>query len=141
MVLDHVTQRARAIVIAAAVLYADLFGDCNLDVIDVATVPDWLEEGIGEAEGQDVLDSLLTEIMVDAVNLAFLECLEQGTIEGAGKIQVAPKGFFYNQARTLAVVGEMGQTQIVGNGLHNRGRGSKVKYTLSMISPGFIQPV
>ena len=55
----HVAQRARLVVVAAAPLDADRLGDGDLHVVDVAAVPDRLEDAVAEAERQDVLDGLL----------------------------------------------------------------------------------
>ena len=50
-------------------LDAVLFGDGHLHVVDVAAVPDRLEDAVGEPERQDVLDGLLPEVVIDAVDL------------------------------------------------------------------------
>ena len=69
---DHVAQRAGVVEIAAAALNADGFGDGNLDVIDIAAIPDRLENSVGEAERQNILNSFFAEIMVDPVDLFFV---------------------------------------------------------------------
>jgi hypothetical protein len=38
-------------------------------MIDVAPVPDWLENAVAEPKGEDVLDGLFPQVMVDAVDL------------------------------------------------------------------------
>src|ERR1035437_5985341 len=75
MVLDHVRQRARFLVIRAAPLDADGFRRRNLHVVDVTPVPQGLENPVAEPECQDVLHSLLAQVVVDAVNLGFVEHL------------------------------------------------------------------
>ena len=69
MVLHHVAQRPGMIVIAAAMLDAHGLGDGDRHIIDVAPVPERLEQRIGKTEGEDVLHRLLAEIVVDAENL------------------------------------------------------------------------
>ena len=71
MILHHVAQRAGAIVIAAAVFHAHLFGHRDRHVVHVAPVPDRLEQRIGETERQNVLHGLLAQVMVDAEDLRF----------------------------------------------------------------------
>ena len=39
----------------------------------MSPVPDWLEDAIAEPQGEDVLDGLFTEVVVDTVDLAFVE--------------------------------------------------------------------
>ena len=72
VVRHHVAQRAGLIVIAAALLDADRFRHGNLHVIDVAAVPDRLEDAVGEAEHHDVLDGFFAQVMIDAVDLLFV---------------------------------------------------------------------
>ncbi len=68
MVLDHVPERARIVVIGHTRFQADGFGDRNLDVVDVIGVPDRFEQDVGEAQREQVLHRLLAEIVIDAVN-------------------------------------------------------------------------
>ena len=75
VIRHHVSQRARRVVVAASLFDAHSFRDRNLDVVDVTPVPDGLEDPIGETERQDVLDSLFAQIMIDAINLLFVERL------------------------------------------------------------------
>ena len=73
VVRHHVAQSARFIVVAAAILHAHSFSDGDLHVIDVAAVPDGLEDSVGETENQDVLYCFFAQVMVDAVDLLFLK--------------------------------------------------------------------
>ncbi len=57
------------LVVAAALLDADRFRHRDLHVVDVAAVPDRLEDAVGEAEDQDVLDGLFAQVVIDAVDL------------------------------------------------------------------------
>ena len=60
MVGHHVAQGARPIVVAAAGLDADGFDDRNLHVVNVATIPNGLENTVRETERQNILDRLLS---------------------------------------------------------------------------------
>ena len=42
-------------------------------MVDVVAVPQRLEDAVGEAQGEDVLDGLLAEIVVDPVDLVLPE--------------------------------------------------------------------
>jgi hypothetical protein len=42
-------------------------------VVDVLAVPHRLEDAVGEAEDEKVLDGLLAEVVVDAVDLRLVE--------------------------------------------------------------------
>jgi hypothetical protein len=65
VVLDHVAQAASGLVERSTALNAELLGQCDLDRRHVVAVPDRLQEGVGEAEVEQVHDRLLTEEMVD----------------------------------------------------------------------------
>ena len=74
---------------AAAVPDAERLGHGDLHVVDVAPVPDRLEDGVGEAQGEDVLDGLLPEVVVDAVHLRLVEHGVHGGVELVRAVQVA----------------------------------------------------
>ena len=73
MVLDDVARHAGLLVELAAPLDADLLGDGDLHVVDVLAVPERLEDAVGEAEDEEVLDRLLAEVVIDAEDLALVE--------------------------------------------------------------------
>ena len=64
---------ACVVVGAAAALHAERLGDGDLHVVDVLLVQQRLEDRVGEAEAQDVLDGLFAEVVIDAVDLALVE--------------------------------------------------------------------
>ena len=88
MVLGDVAEGTGLLVEAAAVLDAERFGDGDLDVVDVAPVPDGLEDGVGEAQGEDVLDRLLPEVVVDPVHLLLGERGVHDLVERRGRLGV-----------------------------------------------------
>ena len=113
MVLEHVPQHARLIVKSAAVADAQGFGGGDADVVDVAAVPDRLEQGVGKAQQQDVLHGFLGHVMVDAENPPLCEKAVQNPVQLAGRGQVAAEGLFHDDARgtSAAFPGESGLAQ------------------------------
>ena len=104
MVLDHVAQCARRVVIARAMLDADAFGCRNLDVVDIAPIPQGLKHRICQAKDQQVLHGFFTEVVVDPVNLVLFENSVQRVVEVARRFVVAPERLLDNNARpSLAV--------------------------------------
>ena len=90
VILNHVAKRAGGVVIgASAAGHADLLGHRDLHRADVPAVPDRLEDAVAEPQGQDVLDGLLAEVMVDAVDLALVEHGGDVPIQGAGALEIA----------------------------------------------------
>src|SRR5262249_8956341 len=105
VVLDHVAQGADLLVEAAAAFDAEVLGHRDLDALDVVAVPDGLEERVREAEVQEVLDRLLTEIVVDAEDRGFRQHRMQDPVELLGRRQVAPEGLFDDDAGVIRAAG------------------------------------
>ena len=91
MVLDHVAQRAGFLVVGAARLDADALADRDLHVVDVIPVPQGLEDAIGPAEDEDVLDGLLPEVVVDPVDLILAPRRCHHLVERPRRGQIAPE--------------------------------------------------
>jgi hypothetical protein len=68
MVLHDVAQAADAVVERAAALDAERLGHRHLDALHVVTVPDRLEQRVGEPEHHQVLHGLLADEVVDPVD-------------------------------------------------------------------------
>ena len=86
VVLHDVAQRAGLVVELAAALDADRLGHRDLHAVDVAAVPDRLEQAVAEAEDGEVLDRLLAEVMVDPIDLVLVEDLGDLAVQGAGRL-------------------------------------------------------
>ena len=112
MVLHHITHRARLVVIGPAALDPYGFGHGDLHMVDVLRLPDRLEQNVGKAHGHQVLHRLFAQVMVDPVNLRFVEILSQGGIQSARADQVAAKGFFQNDPAPR--VGDLVHVQALG---------------------------
>src|SRR5580700_5881161 len=77
MVWHHVTQRTRLIVVTAALLYSHRLNHRDLHVINVAAVPDWLENAICETKSQNILNGFFAQIVVNAIDLLFTNHLQE----------------------------------------------------------------
>ena len=75
-------------------------------------VPERLEHAVGEAKGQDVLHRLLAEIMVDAIDLAFIPKAENPAIEFAGRFQIGSKGLLDDDPFPTGKILEAGPFEI-----------------------------
>ena len=78
----------------------------DLHVIHVAAVPQGLEDAVAEAEGQDVLHGFLTQVMIDAVDVGFVEDFVQAVAQLARAGQVVPEGLFDHQAPPALALAE-----------------------------------
>jgi hypothetical protein len=97
VVLDHVAQRPGAVVIIAAALEADRLGDADLDMIDMGAVPQRLEQRIGEAQSQQVLDRFLAEIMVDPERALFGKGGGDRVVDLAARFEIRTERLFERQ--------------------------------------------
>src|SRR4029453_7635151 len=64
----------------------------------VAAVPQRLEDPVGEPEHQQILDRLLAEVMVDPVDLIFLEDAGEVAVERTGAFVVVAEGLLDDDA-------------------------------------------
>ena len=128
MVLKHVAQRAGAFVVCRAMLDADSLRGRDLHVVDVAAVPDRLEHAVAEAKDQEVLDGLLPEIVIDPVDLLFIEMLVRQAIEGARAVKIGSERLFDDDAPppTRRRIGEPGRSQLLDDSRIDGGRNREI---------------
>ncbi len=98
MVLHHVPHCAGFIVIGTPPFDPHRLGHSDFDMVDVVVVPKRLEQHVAKPDRHQVLDGLLTQVMVDAVNLAFIEMLGQRLVQRLRCLKIATKGFFHHHA-------------------------------------------
>ena len=91
MILDHVAHDAGGFIVIPAVLDADGLADQHLHVVDVAPIPDRLEQAVCEAQHHDVLHGFFAEVVIDPVDLMLVEDPTDFLIERAGRIEIAPE--------------------------------------------------
>ena len=138
VVLDHVPQGPGLVVIVAPAPHPVGFGHGDLHVVDVVAVPDRLKQGVGEAEGQDILHRLLAQVMIDAEDLGFVEEFGEVAVQGPGRVQVAAERLFHHDAVPHAVLVELRPGQFPGHGLDHGGWQAQVK---DAVGPGIPLPV
>ena len=100
--LEHIAQHAAVVVVAAALADGDRLRGGDLHAIDVLMVPERFEHRVGEAEDQDVLHRLFTEIMIDAINLIFAEEGMHTRVHGPTRLQIVAEWFLDNQPTEAA---------------------------------------
>ncbi len=86
------------IVIPGPVAHIDRFGYRDLHMFYVVAIPDRLENGVGKTEKEDILGRFFAKIVIDAVHLPFFEDAVDQPVKLLSRRQIAPKGFFYNDA-------------------------------------------
>ena len=99
MILHDVAERAGLFVEGAASLDAELLGHGDLDLTDAIAVPQRLEEGVAESEGQEVLDGLLAQVVIKAIDALLVEEAVNLRVERLGGGQVVSEGLLDHQSR------------------------------------------
>ena len=73
MVLHHITEGTGLIIVATALFNAQLFSKGNLHIINVLAVPDIFKQQISKADGKNLLNHFLAQIVVNTENLFFVK--------------------------------------------------------------------
>ena len=88
MALEHVAQDAARVVVAGPFADGQLLGDGDLHVVDVTPIPQRLEQRVCQSKHEDVLNSVLAQVMIDAIDLLLSEVQVQVVIPIADKINL-----------------------------------------------------
>src|SRR6185369_12753269 len=96
MVLNHVPQSPRFLVVAATLADANLFADGELHVVNRLPVPQPLENRVGKTEHQDVLNRFFPQVVIDPENLLLAGKSGEFAVERASRGEVVSKRFFDN---------------------------------------------
>ncbi len=113
VVLHHVPQHAGRVVVAAPALDVDRLGDVELDVVDIVFVPQRFEHAVGEAERQQVLHRLFSEIVIDAVDLVFVPVRQHLAVELERGVEVRAERLLDDDPLPARAVLEAGRVQVV----------------------------
>src|SRR2546423_5654792 len=92
MVLYHIPDSPGLLVVRTSALYAKILCHRNLDMVNVAPVPHRLKNTVSQAEDQDILHRFFTQVVVDTVDLLFLENPANLAVKFACRCQVMSKG-------------------------------------------------
>lgn len=124
MVLDHVAHLAGLVEVTPTPFDAHLFRHGDLYRIDGAVIPVGGEQRVGETQRQQVQHRLFAEIVVDTVNLGFVEILRHLIVDHAGRRQIGAQRFFHYHARRLMI--QLGFAQPFANGAEGAWRHGEV---------------
>ncbi len=142
MVLEHVPQDPGGLVITRAGAHPQVLRGRDLHVIHVAAVPNGFKDRIGETHDQKVLHRFLAQVMVDAVDLAFLEDFLHFAVEFFGRSQVVPEGFLDDHpGEPLLLPGQSRRAQVGNDVLEDVRGGGKVKDAVPRRSIVLVHPV
>src|SRR5262245_6966438 len=106
-------------------------------MIDVAGIPERLENLVRESQHQNVLRSLFAEKMVDAVGLTLVECLANDSIQFARRGKIGAEWFFDDNARPASFPGaiQSGGLQIFQDNLELVRPGREIEKAIAASAP------
>src|SRR5512140_1531997 len=128
MVLHHVAQRAGIVIEGAAHFDTQVFRDGDLDVADGFAPPQRLEQGVAEAQREQVLDRGLAQVVVDPEDLFLTEHPAHGLVDGTVRRQVMAQRFFQHDAGARG--DQSGGSQLLARGGEQRRRRRQVHHDL-----------
>ncbi len=98
-------------------------------MVHVAPVPDRFNDSVGEAEGQNILDGLFAEIMIDPVDLLFFQDLAELVIQVDGRGEIVAEWLFDHDAAPMPVflLRQTRGAEVVYDNREKRRRGGEIK--------------
>ncbi len=136
VVLDDVAQRAGLLVERAAAFDAEGFGHGDLHIVNVVAVPDRLEDAVGEAEDEEILHSLLAEVVIDAEDLALLEDGVDLMVELAGRIEIVAEGLLDDDGDAAFFwLRHILRAEILNDAGEELGRGGEIEEAIAVRFP------
>ena len=118
MVLHHVADDAERRRSSRRAADADVLLPADLDAADELAVPERLEDEVGEAQDQQVLDEFLAEVVVDPVDLPLAEDVDQLPGHHVRRRPVAAERLLDDHARPAAA-GPAGHQARVAEGVRD----------------------
>ncbi len=71
--------------------------------VDIAAIPDRLEDSVAETKNQNVLHGFFAQIVIDGINLLFVQDLLELLVKLAGRIEIAAERFFDHEPPPVIV--------------------------------------
>ena len=98
MVLHHVAQSAGGVIKRAALFYAKLFGNRDLDIGNMFAPPERLEQCVAKAQRKQVLHRRFAQVMVNAKHLLFVKNAAYRVVDRPVGSQVVAQRLFQHDA-------------------------------------------
>jgi len=142
VVLEHVPQHSRFLVVLAPPLHPDRLRGRDLHVRDVVPVPQRLEDRVREAEDEDVLDAFLTEVVIDAIDLVLAELVEHEPVERLCRFEAAAERLFDHHAAPgpllvrMRALGEPVRAEVFEGRLEHAGRNRQIEKSVLLLVRG-----
>ena len=113
MVLNDVTKRPGLIVELSAALDSELLCHRDLDAFDELSVPQGLQERVGESEEEQVLNGVLPEVVVDPKHVLLAERAVHHRVQRPRRGEIVADRLAATSAHAVRVV-PLGPTELKG---------------------------
>src|SRR5262249_1372400 len=137
MILHHVAQRPGRFIITRPRFHSECLRRSDLEMIDVAGIPERLDNAVRGLPAQNVLRSLFAEKMVDPKGLTLVECLANDSIQFARRGKIGAEWFFDDNARPASFPGaiQSGGLQIFQDNLELVRPGREIEKAIAPRAP------
>jgi hypothetical protein len=89
------------IVERTAPLHAEVLGHRDLHAFDVLALPERLEHRVAEPREEQVVNRLLSEVVVDAEDALLIKRAKQNAVEPLRRGEIRAERFFHNDPRAV----------------------------------------
>src|SRR5690625_252367 len=144
MILNHISERTRLIVVPASVLNIYCFGDSYLDIVDVISIPEGFKDSIRKPESQNILHRLFAQVVVDPKNLALFKVSRQVIVKSSCTFKVPAKRLFNHESAFFGIPAQAGHVHIQSNRFNKPRSYREIEYPVGLCTPlllYLIQPV
>ena len=119
VILKHVPENPCLLVIAGTMFNTHTFCSRNTDAFNISSIPNRLEDTVGESEHQHVLNSFFGQVVIDPEHLPLLKMYVDTLVQSQRRRQIVAKRFFHHQpgpaVSLLTFCGETGFSDHPGN--------------------------
>src|SRR5690625_225708 len=135
MILNHISERARLIVVPASVLYIYCFGDRYLDIVDVISIPEGFKDSIRKPEGQNILHRLFAQVVVDPKNVTLFKVSRQVSVKSSCTFKVPAKRLFNHEYAFFGIHAKASHVHMQSRRLNQPRRYREIEYLLRLCPP------
>src|ERR1700722_8358505 len=91
MVLQHIANSTGFLIKRPSPFDTNRLSSRDLDMVNVVAIPDRLKDAVAEAEDENILNGLLTEIVIDTKDLIFGQHIVNLVVELASRLKISAK--------------------------------------------------
>src|SRR6266404_683488 len=94
MILNHIANGAGLIVKSSPALNTEVLCHGDLHALDIVAIPERLDKRVRESKDQQVVHRPLSEVMVDAKDICFVNSIKQNLVQLSCGFKIMSERFF-----------------------------------------------